>query len=153
MHYQPCTGLLWVNGCLDRHRRLSRTPVEKLQLLETLKNKLGHAGGRGYRFRQSPKLIHAQTTEISTDQKVRTDGFSALYSRLGIYLLTFNGNTLNQLTPPKHLAALNLQYVRAPSLCRQYGKFEWLSNYEYQAPSFNVESITWSSSKSVWLVF
>ena len=50
VRYQPCTGLLWVNGCLDRHRRLSLTPVEKLQLLETFKNKLGHAGGRGYRF-------------------------------------------------------------------------------------------------------
>ena len=41
-----------VNGCLDRHRCLLRTRVEKLRLLETLKNKLGHARRHSYHVEQ-----------------------------------------------------------------------------------------------------
>ena len=41
-----------VNGRLDRHGCLSGTCVDKLRLLETLKNKLLHARRRSYHIEQ-----------------------------------------------------------------------------------------------------
>ena len=41
-----------VNGCLDQHRCLSATRVEKLRLLETFKNKLHHARRHSYHVEQ-----------------------------------------------------------------------------------------------------
>ena len=71
-----------VNGCLDRHGCLLHSPVEKLKLLETFKNKLA-----------SPTSIHEAMAEIYTPKKVQTngwtDGFSALYSRYAHYLLSY----------------------------------------------------------------
>ena len=84
VHYQLCNGLLWLMAVwIDR--------VEKLQLLETFKNKLRHAIRQGAiklsksdvdpcSHGRDPDRQKCGRTDRQTDRQ--TDSFSALYSRL-----------------------------------------------------------------------
>ena len=67
-----------VNGCLDRYRCILRTRVKKLQLLETIKNKLCHARRHSYHIKQVQNRSMQPWLRIRPHKMCgRTDGQTA----------------------------------------------------------------------------